>query len=472
MSEPPAATAAEAPAEDWRHFHPLSPLVKGGIALLAVIGYAVSQETDRFFGQGGEDPTAGHPGLFAAGAALVLLAIVAGAWVSWRFARFRLASNLVEVRSGVVFRQHRQVRYDRIQAVDISRPLLARLTGLSEVVVQSAGGRESHLKLSFLAQADAIELRDRLAALSTRDEPPADRLEESSPDGAQEPAGVPAAATVPVEVVRVPTVRVIQSWLWSPATILLVVGVVMALVGFVTDTSGLIGASVPIVFGVGGQKLRQLVGSLNFVLEQTPTALRVRHGVTELRASTTPLHRIQAVELVQPVFWRPVEWWLVRVNVAGVGFGEGEESAGTLLPVGTLEEALRIVRLAVGPVEETTVRRAALGTGPDGGFTTASPRARVLDPLAWRRRGYAVTPDHLVIRAGLIGRSVQVVPHARVQSLTLDQGPIQRAREVASVRIISTPGSVVPRVDHLTLPEAERLLTEQTTRSTSARTRS
>ena len=73
--------------------------------------------------------------------------------MSWRFSRFRVADTLIELRTGVLFRQHRQVRFDRIQAVDLGRPLLARLTGLSEVVVQSAGGKDSHLKLSFLTDA-------------------------------------------------------------------------------------------------------------------------------------------------------------------------------------------------------------------------------------------------------------------------------------------------------------------------------
>jgi putative membrane protein len=476
----PEANAGE-PVDDWRHFHPLSPLVKGGIALLAVIGYVLSQQTDRILGQSPDDPTAGHPGIVAAGVGVVLVAIVVGAWVSWRFAKFRLTDSLVEVRSGVVFRQHRQVRYDRIQAVDISRPILARLTGLSEVVVQSAGGRESHLKLSFLGQEDALRLRDRLASLSAQGVPRAvARTGEPGVDGLPAdriPIGPVAAGVAlpdvvaPVEVVRVPTARVVQSWLWSPATLVFAVGAVMALVGFLTGTSELIGTSAPFVIGVGSQKFRQLVGALNFVLEQTPAALRVRHGLTELRATTIPLHRIQAVEVVQPLFWRPVGWWLVRVNVAGVGVGEHEEAEGQLLPVGTLDEALRIVRLAVGGTDESLLRRAALGTGADGGYTTAPEGARLLDPIAWRRRGYAVTPSHLVIRTGSVARSVQVVPHARVQSLTLEQGPVQRSREVASVRVVSTPGAVDPRVHHLALAEAERLVEEQRTRSTAARSR-
>ena len=133
---------------------------------MAVVAYVLSQQADSFFGADRDDPTQGHLGLAALGVLLVLLAIIAGAWVSWRFSRFRVAETLIELRTGVLFRQHRQVRFDRIQAVDLGRPLLARLTGLSEVVVQSAGGKDSHLKLSFLTAAQAEQVREQLMALA------------------------------------------------------------------------------------------------------------------------------------------------------------------------------------------------------------------------------------------------------------------------------------------------------------------
>ena len=42
------------------------------------------------------------------------------------------------------------------------------LTGLSEVVVQSAGGSDSQLKLSFLADARAQAMREQLVELARR----------------------------------------------------------------------------------------------------------------------------------------------------------------------------------------------------------------------------------------------------------------------------------------------------------------
>ena len=60
---------------------------------------------------------------------------------------------------------------------------------------------------------------------------------------------------------------------------------------------------------------------------------------------------------------------------------------------------------------------------------------------------------------------------ARIQSLTVEQGPAQRRRGVATVKLLSTVGPVSPVVAHLDEPEAVRLLAEQVVRSGHARQR-
>ena len=51
MSEP-----LTQPSGEWQRLHPLSPLLRGGVVLLAILGYAASQLFDTFlssFGLGG-----------------------------------------------------------------------------------------------------------------------------------------------------------------------------------------------------------------------------------------------------------------------------------------------------------------------------------------------------------------------------------------------------------------------------------
>jgi putative membrane protein len=472
----PGAAPPEGPGQ-WQHLHPLSPLLRGGVAFVAVVGYVLSQQVERLFrtqgsDAGSQDPTQGHRLLALAVAGVVLLAIVGGAWVSWRVSRFRIGSAFVELRRGLLFREHRQVPFDRIQAVDISRPVLARLTGLSEVVVRSAGGRGSHITLAFLSDARAQEVRERLMELAGRADEvtsgAAGSVARSTADGAVTPAAERMASAL---VVRVPNVRLVQAAVFSSGTAFLLAAVPALLVGFALGLPQLVGWLGPMVLGVAGRHVRSLVREANFTLDHRGDRLVVHRGLTELRSTTVPLHRIQAAGLVQPLFWRWPGWWRLRVNVAGVHEHGEQDTETMLLPVGTLPEALAVLALVRPELPAELAVVAVTRSGAGHGFTTAPSRAWVLDPVGWRRRGYAVTPDSLVLRSGVLRREAQVVPHARIQGVAVRQGLVQRWRGVATVRLGSTPGPVRTEVAHLGLADAERLLREQRARSSRARRR-
>jgi putative membrane protein len=470
---------ADAPGE-WRHLHPLSPLLKGGIAFLAVLAYVVSQQADSLFGADRDDPTQGHLGLAAIGVLVVLLAIIAGAWVSWRFSRFRVAATLIELRTGVLFRQHRQVRFDRIQAVDLGRPLLARLTGLSEVVVQSAGGKDSHLKLSFLTDAQAQQVREQLMALAGRSDEAPGPWPAAAPagDAVTDPHGLteadyadlPPPAPVGERVLAIPNARILQSVLYSGPGLAIVVAVPALVVSIALGVPGMVAWLGPMTLAIGSAHLKRLTRECNFELVHQGDRLRIRHGLTDLRTTTVPLHRIQAVEVSQSLPWRVTGWWRIQVNVAGAGTGD-DDTQTVLMPVGNREEALRVLMLVHPGIPRAAALAALEGGGAAEGFVTTSERARPLDPLSWRRQGYAVLPDGLLTRRGAWYRAAQFVPHARIQSLKVEQGPVQRRRGVATVRIVSTVGPVSPAVVHLDAPDAERLLAEQVVRSSRARQR-
>jgi putative membrane protein len=82
-----------------------------------------------------------------------------------------------------------------------------------------------------------------------------------------------------------------------------------------------------------------------------------------------------------------------------------------------------------------------------------------------------VTPDAVVVRGGRVRRFAHVVPHARIQSLRLRQGPLQRELRLGTVELLSTPGQASPAVAHLDQRDAEALLNAQVVRSGRARVR-
>ena len=476
--------------EGWRRFHPLSPLLRGGIAMGAVAAYVVSNQFDTWFGADSQLP-AGTPLQWIA---LATLAVVAGMvllfWLSWRVSRFRIGATTLEVRTGLLFRQHREVRYDRIQAVDLRRPLLARLAGLSEVRVQAAGGSGSDARLAFLREPEAHEVRARLMDLAGRsDERPAATAERApagptgvataerapaAPTGealAGTPAGEAVAGPPPgplaETVVRVPAARLVQAALFSGRALFLLAAVPTLLTGLALGRSGLVAVLGPALLGVGGNAFRDLARQWNFALVRDGDGIHVRRGLTELKSSSVPVHRLQAISVRQPAFWRLTDWWRIEVNVAGVGPG-ADNSDSVLLPVGTRAEAMRVLTVLRPGADSAPVLAGMVGDA-DAAYVVAPVRAAWLSPLVRTRHGYAVTPDALLVRGGRVRRFVDVVPHARIQSLRLRQGPVQRRLRLATVEILSTPGTAEPRVRHLSVGDASALLNEQVLRSSRAR---
>ena len=128
----PAPVRPEGVGEDgyvWRRMHPVTPLLRGWKIIAAVLIIASTQFTGDIRGAA---RLLGGDGWVAVLGGFVVIALVAVAWsfVSWRVTRYAVTDEAVHLRQGIVFRQQRQARLDRLQAIDVVQPLLARLVGL------------------------------------------------------------------------------------------------------------------------------------------------------------------------------------------------------------------------------------------------------------------------------------------------------------------------------------------------------
>lgn len=485
-SEAPQPDAGATPPEDddFVRVHPVSPLIRGGLLVLAALGYVVSQQIERITGAVGRMQDGGEGGydfsLVQTGiAAVVVLGAVVLGLLSWWFTRYRLGAESLEMSTGAIFRQHRQVRYDRIQTVDLVRPLLARLTGVAEVRVESAGGGDSHVSIAYLRRGDAEDVRGRLlglagaAAAPASPASPATRTATPTEPGHPEAVAPPRGPAPEVPVLSVPTQRLLASVLLSWEAIFLGVFLVAAVVLAFFDLTPVIGGLLPVVVVNGGRALMRLTRWYGLRIAQREDTLTSERGLTDTRTSSVPLHRVQAVAVEQSVLWRRAGWWSLTVNIAGarIGSASDDSSESVLVPVATTREVLHLLEVVTAD-PETTAEVASLVDSTPAGFVGQPRSARWLHPLAWRRIGYLPGRRTVVARSGWAKRRLQVVPWGRIQSLTLDQGVTARRLGLANVHFVSTVGPISPEVKHLRAADAESLMGLAAARSSHARRRS
>ena len=89
---------------------------------------------------------------------LLLAMLVAGAVygaASWLRTKYWIEADELRVDTGLVSRQSRRIRVDRLQGIDIAQPFVARLFGLAELRMDVAGGGQREGSLAFLRLEEA-----------------------------------------------------------------------------------------------------------------------------------------------------------------------------------------------------------------------------------------------------------------------------------------------------------------------------
>lgn len=423
------------PGDGWHRLHPLSPLVR---SVRGVVGLVVALGATALLGGSGSTagrrPSGGHTRLVT-DLVILVLGIAVGV-ISWLVTRWRIEGRTLLVESGLLRRQSKQVPLERLQTVDILRPGLARVLGLSEVRVRVAGGAGSDARLAYLSSSEAEVVRARLLAISQRankgSAPPAEHL-----------------------VLAVPPGRVVVSVLLEAATLgtlafVVALVLVSALVpGASVTAAGVIPFVIVLVIGLW----RRVNDSWGFQLAQAPDGLRLRAGLVQRAAETIPTGRIQAVRKVQPLLWRPMGWCRIEVEVGGRQRRRRENAdvgrqRRVLLPVGNSASAEHLLSLVATHIPVTGAR----------------PPARALwkAPLSYHFLTAAWNGSWAMATNGRVRLTTTWVPLAKVQSLRLVQGPLQRRLGLATLWVDAAGRRDSTALRDRVTPEAARLIAELT----------
>ncbi|MDO5285405.1 MAG: PH domain-containing protein [Actinomycetia bacterium] len=447
--DPPASTVKEV-----ERAHPLTPLAKGWFVLVGFGGYAL-----RELIRSGEPSKQLPLDLVLGGVlAVVVLACLVGL-ASWLTTKFIADDDELRVESGWLKRSSRRISYSRIQSVDVVQPMAARLLGLAGLQIDAGGDSTT---LQYLARRRAYQTRDDLmrrahghrTGETPREASESGLLQDLGSDDevlvrvqpqqlllgallSHDLAGLVTAFVMPAVVVTSLT------WLWPDAA-------------WLRDARryAALGSLLPIGLAVLSYLSNRVVAQFNYTLARTPAGLRITRGLTSLTSQTVLPHRIQSIRIAQPLAWRWLRRWRLDVEVLGYG------------RVTTDEDTTQVstILLPIGDQQQVAAALAAVWPGlrlEELSFTGSPARARWLDWLSYGWNGIARDDTVVVTRRGWLTRLQSIVPHARLQSVRADQGPLERRLRLASIWFHTTGTMTSHGAVHLDADEARRLVYQE-----------
>ncbi|MDX1626018.1 MAG: PH domain-containing protein [Wenzhouxiangellaceae bacterium] len=421
---------------------------------------------------------------------LALGGLVVAAVYHRRF-RYLVDDEAMRVRSGLLEQKEIKVRFERVQNIGFSQPLYLKPLKLTRLSLQTPGASQTEVTLPGIATAEAEQLRARISGFSHAVSPPCagNGLPEegaAAVDADGDPPGRIAFKARPGDLFRYgltsnqvwlfagvfggALAERIESWLSSAVdwlesagllqvetlarapliAALMVLGVALLLVAVVLCLSGLLA-----IVRFHGYELR--VESDRF---------RSRFGLLDAREKTLKHAKLHSLEVVQTALGRLFRRWHVVGHQTGVdamnGMGSGEQRF--LIPGVANDRRDDVLgELALRPWREPEwaavsrrmrnvfVRRtvAVLGllmlvlvVGPSepawiqagvAGFALLA--APPLIHWRWRRWGWSLRDDEMLIRSGLVGTKVVRFERHRVQQVRVRQSPYQRRHALASLHI-------------------------------------
>ncbi len=405
-------------------------------------------------------------------AALLLAGIALSLLIYWRRFTYRVGAHEIRIDSGLLSRTHRSIPFDRVQDVDISQGPLQRLLGLASVKFETGGGAaggraEGVLNGILLTRAEALReyVRARRGPALARETDDA------------------AAEGRPLFTMDLRRVLALGVFNFSLAIFAGLFGLTQTLgdvVGFDpfersfwTDLLASAGPLSDYVqthrFGaaVAGILLLVLIGLLTgiartlardfrFRLERTGNGLRRRRGLLTITDVTLPIRRVQAaLVLTGPVRerfgWREMKLQSLAQDEGGGGdhqvapLARAEElwpifdELGWRPPAGPLEQVSRayVTTFAIALLPLLVIAAVQAAFLPLLGALTVAALALALLGrwLAWRRTGFTIEDEQLLVRTGWWRRRETLLPLRNVQSLELTENFVSRHFDIATITL-------------------------------------
>lgn len=412
---------------------------------------------------------------------------------AWRYfnLRYLIADGELIVYEGVFFKNVRHVPLERIQSIDSTQNFLHRMFNVAEVRVETAGNTEPEAKLRVLS----ISARDRLRGIVFDDAPrasdvPAEGLLANVPAGESFAFHLPATELALLGLNPFRGLAILGVGLGiggqlglfevvSPAAIFSALG---AGAGVLQDLF----LGVATIFALGVAILlislvSTFIGLHDFTLERSRGEFRTHCGLLTRHTTTIPLGRVQFVSVKANLLLRFLKRSSIQIETAG---GKGEAQSGNhtqrwLMPVVENEFVPGLLRSIDPNIDLESV--AWQGLGPRAGkrrlfrsirecllvaivpaifFSTWGAQVLAIGlpilaimALAHAHKQHQVTawasePFGVLMRTGVLTRTIGVALSGRVQSVSVSSSPFDRRYQMAKLAIDTAgAGKVGHKID-------------------------
>lgn len=424
----------------------------------------------------------------------IIALVLIGSTLTYLFYRYRVVEDAVQVRRGMLFKQHLNLSFQRIQNIGIEHPFYFRPFGLVTLKIDGAGSKGEEVNLAALDLSQAQSLRDFIL---TKKKLAGPAQETSAATAVADDASAAASEelfftrSVPDLIVHGLTnnrafivVAAVFGYLFqsgiSPVDIVRSLGidfdVAIAGLSLVRLTLLIV---LSFIAAIGAMALLSVVVSIftyyGFTMYRTGDSLTIRRGLLTKHEIHVRKSRIQTIHLRQDWLDRLLGRCNILLERISHSQAQGQAAAAQtrriLVPSVRMREIAIVIdeilpgchptELAYTPVsfryfvKHSIIVSAfyviaigvVLNLPPALSWLLAAllvlwPLHMVRTWLRWKAGGLAVEADRLVARSGAIGIDYRLLAMHKVQDVTHIQSLLMRRHDLSSLRLNTASASI------------------------------
>ncbi|MFW5894364.1 MAG: PH domain-containing protein [Bacillota bacterium] len=410
---------------------------------------------------------------------LIVLALsVLIAVFQWWFYRYDYQDDRLYIKKGVLLKQERTIKRERIQTIHIEAGLIQRIFGLVRVGVETAGGlSETELEIKALEKAKAYALKDTLE----------NGMDFESGNEADGPSD---------EGYTVSLSRLLAAGLTS-GSVFVVMGVTLAFALQFTfllpddffstlDRMGALFIGVLILLYVAVSwvisVLRYAITYAFYTVKKVNGEFSIQRGLIRQKHLSLKEHRVQTVIFVEGLLRQPFDVGTLQVDVAG-GTGYKEQTKTVTHPLirrtemdGYFDYAFKDHHFTdtLDPLPKRALRRFILRSALP--FVIPGLIAAYFTPYGWwflvpmapsillgvqryRDGGMKLEERQITLRSRALARTTTFTKKNHIQSLAITQNILQKRRRLATIhiKVLSSPAASTYSLKDVAIDEALRL---------------